>query len=159
MPAIIDATKAGVNSNSYVTLEEMDAYFDNYIFFDDWSYLTTDDKKRFILTTTQILEGLAPKFEKSTIEQSLQFPVSTELSKDDGWDTIVKATKAQIRYLVFYHEALRDAQNSQISGITSEGTSGYSKSFGGFNIYNSYSSEVKSKLSYYVDFNIYLRRG
>lgn len=159
MPATIDATKAGANSNSYVTLAEMETYFDNYLFFDDWSYLTEEDKTRFILTATQMLEELTPKFNKSTIEQSLQFPVSTEISKDNGWNAIVKATMAQVRYLVFYHEALRDAQNSQVSGITSESISGYSKSFGGFNIYNRYPYEVKNSLSYYVDFNIYLRRS
>jgi hypothetical protein len=159
MPAQIDATKGGQNSNSYITLEEADQYFDNMLFFDEWDSLEVEDKLRFIHTAMEMLENLQVKFDKADPTQALKFPVSTLESKDDGWDAIRKALKAQLKHLVFHHQAIRDAENFKVSGMLSESVSKSYQKFAGFNELNKYPTEVRNILSYYVNFGVRIKRA
>ena len=47
-----DATLKGTTSNSYVTVEEADAYFHMSMDYAKWEQLSVKDKQRFLVSAT-----------------------------------------------------------------------------------------------------------
>jgi len=78
MPAVIDATEAGVASNSYATLPEADAYHEEYVGDADqslWASLDVDVRNRALITATRQFEAYVRWYGNAqTNTQKLGFP-------------------------------------------------------------------------------------
>jgi len=83
MALTLDATVGGVNSNSYVTEAEGDAYHESRLFSTDWSGSTTLLKEAALVWASRILdytfEWAGDKF---TIEQAMRWPRFAVLDRD-----------------------------------------------------------------------------
>lgn len=56
MPAVIDATVGGTNSNSYCTLAEALAYHETHPYASVWDNATDDQRTRALITATRLLD-------------------------------------------------------------------------------------------------------
>jgi len=69
------ATVGGADSNSLVSLEYADAYFENQLHFDEWDAISdTDKKKRALITATSQFTELDWWGVPASDEQALPFP-------------------------------------------------------------------------------------
>lgn len=71
-----DATLKGTASNSYVTVEEADAYFDMGMDYAKWEQLSTKDRQRFLASATARLDVDQFGGRKTDTLQLLQWPRS-----------------------------------------------------------------------------------
>jgi len=69
-----DATLKGTTSNSYVTVEEADAYFDMSMDYAKWEQLSVKDKQRFLVSATSRLDIDQFGGRRTATAQLLQWP-------------------------------------------------------------------------------------
>ena len=93
----IDATISGTDSNSYVTLDEANAYFSTRLHSDTWNSASDADKEAALITSTNIIDWYYNyKGAKTVSTQNLQWPRSgvvvgnttydsTDLPKEVRW--------------------------------------------------------------------------
>ena len=74
MAASIDTTVGGASANSYVTLAEADAYFDEHLNVTDWTDATDDLKNRALIQAARRLDQLSFNGGKATEAQALKWP-------------------------------------------------------------------------------------
>jgi hypothetical protein len=74
MTVTVDATLAGANSNSYITVATATAYFDNRLDSGDWTAASADTKAAAVITATTWLEGLEYSGNRATTTQALKWP-------------------------------------------------------------------------------------
>ena len=74
MAPVLDATLAGANSNSYVTLAEAVAIARNLPGGDEWIALTDDEKNESLIVATRWLETLTYGGTRCTTTQRLKWP-------------------------------------------------------------------------------------
>ena len=71
----IDATISGTDSNSYVTLDEANAYFSTRLHSDIWNSASDADKEAALITSTNIIDWYYNyKGAKTVSTQNLQWP-------------------------------------------------------------------------------------
>lgn len=83
----LDATIGGANSNSYVTLEYANSFFENFLLPNAWDSAVPDDQERALMTATQWLEEYDYVGRVATLTQSLKWPrygLSDVVSGSDG---------------------------------------------------------------------------
>lgn len=74
-PLVVDATVAGVASNSYVTLAEADIYHESHLYADTWDDASDDRKNRALVMATRLLDTWFDWVgEVATIAQALLWP-------------------------------------------------------------------------------------
>jgi len=88
--------------NSYVTVEEADAYFVNTLQSEDWNKYDTSTKEKALITATRQIDRLPFADKKLDLYQNLEFPrVSTNLAFTDGIpDAVIYATCEQALFLL-----------------------------------------------------------
>ncbi len=74
MAPVLNATLAGPESNSYVTLADADTIAGNMPFYADWSAATDDDKTTALIVATTWLETLDYIGDRCDPTQSLKWP-------------------------------------------------------------------------------------
>lgn len=73
----LNAEVGSPTANSYVTLEEADAYFEDRMHSSDWDGLSDQEKSELLITGSKMLDWYVNwKGSKSTTEQSMQWPRS-----------------------------------------------------------------------------------
>lgn len=72
--ATIDATLAGANSNSYVTLAEADDIAENFPFVDRWNETEEQDRITALIAATHWMETLNYAGDRCTTTQRLKWP-------------------------------------------------------------------------------------
>ena len=88
--------------NSYVTVEEADAYFVNTLQSEEWNKFDTSVKEKALITATRQIDRLPFSSRKLDLYQNLEFPrVSTNLAFTDGIpDVVVYATCEQALFVL-----------------------------------------------------------
>lgn len=82
----IDATVAGTNSNSYITLTEADAYWADHLYSTTWDALTDDNKNKALVMATRYLDDWVDwKGIKASDNQSLRWPRYDVVDRDNYW--------------------------------------------------------------------------
>lgn len=78
----IDATVGGVSSNSYVTVEEAEAYFENRAHASEWTALMYPNKEKALVTASSTLDWYVQwKGSRTTEAQSMEWPRSGVLNE------------------------------------------------------------------------------
>lgn len=85
MALTLDATPKGVNSNSYATRAEADAYFDGRMNAGAWTAATNAQKDLALVAATSRLEQEKYKEGRTTTEQRLQWPRAYVLTPDENF--------------------------------------------------------------------------
>jgi hypothetical protein len=78
------ATIGGTASNSYVTLAEADAYFEDRLYTTEWDAATPTDKEKALVTATRRIDEELFTGEKTTLAQALKWP--RIFANDEGGD-------------------------------------------------------------------------
>lgn len=74
MALTLDATPKGVNSNSYATRAEADAYFEGRRTADAWTAASGTEKDQALVAATTRLEQESYKSSRTTTDQRLKWP-------------------------------------------------------------------------------------
>jgi hypothetical protein len=74
MAVTVDATLAGANANSYISVADATTYFGNRLDAADWTAASTDDKGASLITATTWLETLDYYGDRSSTTQALKWP-------------------------------------------------------------------------------------
>jgi len=74
MAPVLDATLAGPESNSYVSLSEADSIAGNMPFYAEWAATTDEDKTIALIVSTNWLETLDYVGDRCTATQNLKWP-------------------------------------------------------------------------------------
>lgn len=74
MPSAIDTTISGANANSYLTLAEAEAYFDDRLNISAWQDTDADNRTRALLHAAQRLERENWLGDRATTTQRLAWP-------------------------------------------------------------------------------------
>lgn len=88
--------------NSYVTVEEADAYFANTLQSEEWNKYDISTKEKALITATRQIDRLPFSSKKLNSYQNLEFPrVSTNLAfTNDIPDAVIYATCEQALFLL-----------------------------------------------------------
>jgi hypothetical protein len=157
MAVTVDATKGGLNSNSYATVEEADAFLNTIYGADEWASLGADDKARLLITATRFIDRLSVTYSSIDVSQALNFPLDTgSLDGDDGFAQAKRACIIQAFYLFRNNDTIGEAQNMAIQGVKQEGIGPTNKIITGFNSMRKYDPDVYRILGrfLYLDFKI-----
>ena len=131
MAVVIDATVAGENSNSYVTLDDADDYFAASVNNGDWLAYSAEQRTVALITATRDMEALSWHGEKLTDEQALHFP-----RKADGEAILPAVAWAQCEQALWRlgkqaSPDLVDREALQAQGVTAISLDGVSETYGG----------------------------
>lgn len=104
MALIIDATLNGANSNSYVTLEEANTYFESRLYVDTWINATDDDKSRALVMACRRINQEVFYGDRETSTQKLPF-ARVSLGYLDGvfLDSTIPETLKEAQYELAIH--------------------------------------------------------
>lgn len=98
----LDATIGGANSNSYVTLDYANLFFENMLLPNAWDEAVPDDQERALMTATQWLEEYDYIATPATATQALKWP-GFSIFDTDG-DLVVDSGDAPALILGLYDE-------------------------------------------------------
>lgn len=82
MAFVFDATISGTSSNSFVTLEEANDYFETKLNSDEWDCLTDTQKQAILVQSTRRINSESFKGQKTNLLQSLEWPRNFIYDKD-----------------------------------------------------------------------------
>ncbi len=153
---VIKTTKGGADSNSYATTHEADQLIDTIFGTEDWDDMDGEDKARFLITATRMIDALTMTYAKASDTQSLCFPCQCD---PDGHDQAKQATIIQALYLYQHNAELLDARNNAIQGVKAETIGPASRTMTGINQKAQYAPEIYSVLAGYIDTAIRIKRG
>lgn len=129
-----------VGTNSYATVAEATAYFDERLWSDDWYEFNIDQQAQALITATKAVDRLTFKGRKKSITQVLKFPRCYELIESpptvvyignlmESWDGryCETDTPEQVKTAV-YEEALAilDRGNNERAKLQREGIQSFS---------------------------------
>jgi len=158
MPTI-DATKGGVNANSYLDVNTADILADgDYLIFDTWSAIDEITKARLLITATKQIDGLSIKYKKANDSQALQFPVYIDNSNDDGFESAQLACLYQAVFIYENAETLRELEADAIKGVVFKSIGSASEQYKRA-MPNYIPTNVLKILSKYINLGVELRRG
>lgn len=89
-------TVSGASANSYVTLAQADAYFDERLNADDWTDQGDNDQKKALVMAARRLDQVNWKGYKATSGQALAWPRS-DLEDKDGYTVASDTIPQQIQ--------------------------------------------------------------
>lgn len=94
---IFDSSIGGANSNSYVSVEDADDYFETSIGKPNWSSLSVTDKQKCLIESTRLLDTLIKwkGFIKSD-QQALMWPRSYVPNPDSRYDNLETVLESYI---------------------------------------------------------------
>lgn len=130
MPSAIDSTAKSTTGNSYVSLTEANAYFDDRLYASAWSGASTDDKTRALLMAAQHIDAVVDWDEsmagyRTTMTQAMQWPRTGALTRDgDNFvnsDTVpdfVKDFQCEVALGYLAKDRTADASARGISSVT-----------------------------------------
>jgi hypothetical protein len=143
---VLDATPGGVSANSYVTVQEADAYFALKLGAQAWADLSLGSKQQALCHATIQIEMLDFKGVKLNQSQALAFPrfVAFPRHYQPGCSLdeqlypsntipmdVKKACYEQALWLVKNNGDLTKRQHLQSQGVKSFSVDGFSENFGG----------------------------
>ena len=82
MAFVFDATISGTSSNSYITVEQADDYFEARMDKDEWDCLTTAEKQAILAQSTRRIDSEYFKGQKTNQLQALEWPRNFIYDKD-----------------------------------------------------------------------------
>lgn len=164
MPSQIVADIGGVNSNSYLTLDDADALADDLLDDGGWSTLDDDTKTRLLFEATKAIDKLKIVYDKKTATQNRKFPVSAYDENGiaiDGMDEVKEACLIQAIYYNKYANQIDYAARASITGITGESYSAETRVSRNptYNPWKKFAPGTISVLSYFIDLSLTLSRG
>lgn len=130
MPSTINATAKAADANSYVTLVEANAYFDDRLYATAWTAATDPNKTRALLMAAQHIDAVVDWDEamagyRTTLTQLLQWPRNGALTRDgDSFvdpDTVprfVKDFQCEVALGYLTKDRTADASARGISSVT-----------------------------------------
>ena len=80
MAIVINDLEGDANANSFCSLEEANDYFESKFTSGDWTVLSDDNKKRYILKASGTIDSLNTIYDKAVTTQGLKFPLLDEES-------------------------------------------------------------------------------
>lgn len=152
MPATLIATAGAADANSYATVAEADAYFENIYSREEWDALADDTKAKLLITATLMIEKLPFGFDKYSATQALKFPMDIG-GVADGMSDAKLALYNQAWYFYTYSDTIDEAISDSIANLTTEnlGKIQRSKASSGFNMFRAYDSYVFVALRDYLN--------
>ena len=120
MAAAIHATLKGANSNSYVTLNEADLYFETVPSETDWDDKTDDAKRRALISACRWIDSLNFYGDRCDEDQALKWPRDNYTV--DGVDLKCEKIPDGIKYAQY--ELARQLANDTTAMIGNKGTDG-----------------------------------
>lgn len=112
-----------LNTNSYVTVADADAYFDTRIDSAEWTALTTEVKEQALVTATQLVDDHAWIGSAVSSTQALAWPRSNAIYYDDrlGLQVTVAEDEVPLRVKVaVYEQALHLVNNEDLLAGTTQ---------------------------------------
>jgi len=79
---VLDATVSGASANTYVTLAQADAYFDERLDSTDWTGATDNNKGKALVQAARRLDQIRWVSIKADADQKLQWPRSAAVDED-----------------------------------------------------------------------------
>lgn len=126
MAVVIDATVGGENSNSYVTLDEANTYFEARLNVKDWTDADDDTKNRSLVQATRRIDYEDFLGDRETNTQALKFP-RVNIGRLDGIDLdgIIPLQIKEAQYeLAIYMLSVDTSQPSVNANTISEVSAG-----------------------------------
>ncbi len=120
MAAAIHATLKGANSNSYVTLNEADLYFETVPDETNWDNKTDDAKRRALISACRWIDGLNYYGDRCDEDQALKWPRDNYTV--DGVDLKCESIPNSIKYAQY--ELARQLANDTDAMTGNKGTDG-----------------------------------
>jgi hypothetical protein len=154
-------TQGATDANSYASVAEADAYFNDLYGAGDWATATADDKKRLLLLATKMVDKLNVTYRKADDAQRLKFPIKNNYGNIEGFPEAKEATIIQAYYLLRNFESIQSTSDEAIQNISGQtlGKVQITKTAPGINPYRKYDSEVYQLLKKWIDLTVGLSRG
>lgn len=175
--ATLTCTPAGASDNSYVTLAEADAFFENELRGETWEQWTTDQRNRALISATADLERqggarTADSANRSLFrgepyyslasQQNLHFPRGTDLNSS-GSPAVPEAVKQAVYEQAYYllkkqdEPDLLDHEELQTRGVRIANVDGMYMQYGGGTVPKGLAAAAWEYLRPYVITSYYLR--
>lgn len=129
MPSAIDTTISGANANSYLTLAEAEAYFDDRLNISAWQDTDADNRTRALLHAAQRLERENWLGDRATTTQRLAWPrigvakVDAEEYESDEIPQQIKDAQCELALHLLANGAAPGAGNSRVKSFSADGLS------------------------------------
>lgn len=113
MAVNVNAIEGHINANSYCSIQEATEYLQSRLDYDIWNSLEDDDKARYLITATDMVDSLPlnPYYYSEDPNQSLKYPLYGETR------TI---TKYPLENLIFLNNETLSEVNKSVSLLTGE---------------------------------------
>ena len=118
MAAAIHATLKGSNSNSYVTLNEADLYFETVPDSTTWDNKTDDQKNRALISATRWIDSLNFYGDRCDADQALSWPRNNY--HVDRVELTCSAIPADIKYATYELARALANDTDSITGTTGD---------------------------------------
>lgn len=127
MPSAIDTTISGANANSYLTLAEAEAYFDDRLNISAWQDTDADNRTRALLHAAQRLERENWLGDRATTTQRLAWPrigvAKVEEYESDEIPQQIKDAQCELALHLLANGAAPGAGNSRVKSFSADGLS------------------------------------
>lgn len=123
MAFTFDATISGTSSNSYISVEAADDYFESRLETDEWDCLTTAEKQAILAHATRRIDSEYFKGQKTNRLQSLEWPRNFIYDKD-GFPIDETTMPRNLEWAVcelalyFLNEKNREVTNSMMEDMS-----------------------------------------
>lgn len=160
MAVNIVTTEGDAGANSYSSVAEADGYADMMPGCDDWNELSDDDKSRFLILATEMIDGLSFAYEKFNASQALMFPLNVS-GASAGMDRAKKACVRQAIYLARFYESIMAAHEDSIEAISRKNLGGVytEKLSSNVNQFLKLANGIRSILVPYICLDFKMNRG
>jgi hypothetical protein len=157
---ILDATKYGVESNSYLEVYEADEIMDNLYGAEDWVTLSEDDKMRLLISATEAIDHITISETKAVSDQALNFPL-IEDNVEVGYNEAKRCCALQAFYLYENNDSIKSAVEESIQNIKTQnfGKVQTTKSSSGLNFFKRYDPKVIKILAPFLSGDSTIHRG
>lgn len=160
MPLTLTEGSGLPDANSYATLSEANAAIDYALGAEDWGELTDDDKMRYLVAATEMIDALPCVYERADASQALLYPIAKPISgttKILGYAEAKKACIKQALHLSKTYEIFTSAENDSIEALKNKNLGGVymEKLSAGVNPFHKYDGSLFRLLAPYLrmDFN------
>lgn len=163
MALVLDATTAGVNSNTYVTLAEAkDEIAIEYLDMSNFTGAATATQNAALVNATRDIDSkLRLSGDKYDSEQALHFPTDEDYNSDGEIeipDAVKRATVLQANYLIRTYESSQNRRDLIDSGVTEYTIGNMSEKISGSK-FNGICSEARALLAPWIIRTVKIERG
>ncbi len=150
-----------VGTNSYVSLEDANTYFNERLYAEAWTSETDDDKKaRALITATRKIDRLIIKGVKADSDQTLQFPRSIYSEDTKLWveeSEVSQSVKdAVCEEALALLKGIPKRVELQAQGVKSFSLGSLSENYGSGKIVKLISQEARELLQPYIAGSVYI---